>query len=518
MERKLPHGSKYFNSLLSPQSLGLRFHIPEDVIMSIDQLPEIRTALHSTNVINERLDHSKAYTLQCKNRLQCVEETMNDLKRAADIFEQFAPGGREHLAVMLLLVDFLTDSGFPLEAMDQLQKFSALCETKEQVLLDPFYLYLAQSKLAWINGSFDLAINYAQRASDQSVSVEGDDVVHKQSLALNALALSRMTQLDLTSNHTPPSVMKTVLDMEDILDTFKVASRISYNDYRMRKTLLQHGSKSFASVVSTALSHCNQGVAEWLFIYTKNKKTIITSQNMSSSDVLSIDPALATWKQAITYLEEWNESSRHTDIHHNHPLAIDTIHNQLSIDLLLAKLYCNMSHALLFSTISNVSYSPSIHKQDLKNASEFASLAIKIYNKYIASDETISLALPIFWKDRSNQNAMPQGIHIQHFVQQELARALRLAAACYAKSGSAVTAQGLFQSSIDILESPHGRYPWPLSGIDAQTAVLGYAELCKNWEKRDTDYRLNMEKAEKIEQSLVPGWRQKPTIFSGVCF
>jgi hypothetical protein len=174
-----------------------------------------------------------------------------------------------------------------------------------------------------------------------------------------------------------------------------------------------------------------------------------------------------------------------------------------------------MSHALLFSANTTLAdHYSTITDTDLKSASEFASLAIKIYNTYMTSNIYISMDFSAIWKGEQQQ----QGVNIQTFLQQDLARALTLAASCYAKSGSAVTAQGLFQSSIDILESPQGRYPWPLTALDARTTFLGYAELCKQWEKRETDYRLNIEKAERVEESLPPTWKHKAGILSGVYF
>lgn len=516
-DRKMPNVLKPMSALLfAPHSLGLKSRIPNDLMASICQLPEIRTALNSASTINLRLQHRQG-VLENNNPLKTVHESMRNIQRAAEIFMQFAPGGKEHLATLLLQVDTLTDSGFPKEASDKLKEYLAMNEVQKRSLLDPFCLLLAQSKLAWINGHFDKAIEHAQVASDQCVSEEADDLVYKQTLALNALALSRMVQIDLCTNQAD---LSSVIEMEDILGTFKIASRISSNEYRLSKSCRHRETQSVDVVLTTAIAHCNQGVAELLFIHVKNKKTLASSPKSSilSAHVLPIDPAMTAWRQAISYLEDWAGSNKIT----NSTQEMDELnHDQLLVDLLRAKIYCNMCHALLFSSNMTIAAQSPIIDTDLKSASDFASCAIKIYNTYITSNTFISLDFSTLWTEESQQSpssSTSQGVHIRSFLQHDLARALTLAASCYAKSGFAVTAQGLFQSSMDILESSQGRYPWPLTALDARTAFLGYADLCRQWEKRDTDYRLNEDKAKKIEESMEHSWKQKPSILSGVCF
>lgn len=475
-------------SLLSPHSLGLQSFIPDELMTSICQLPEIQTSLNAKSVTNLRLHHENVHA---NNQWKTIHEKIRDIQRATEIFSQYALGGRDHLATLLFQVDFLNDSGFPHEAALKLKEYALLNNANKYMMLSPFHLMLAQARLEWINGRFNAAIEYAKTASDQSVSEESDEAVLKQTTALNVQAVSRMSQLDLYSKQID---LSTILEVEDILGTFKVASRISSNEYRLSKS-------SPEALLSTTMALCNQGVAELFFISIKNKKTLLTSSKLSSH-LIPIDPAMTAWRQALSYLEttEFNQ-------------------DQLLVDLLRAKIYCNMSHALLFSSFTSITdHHSTITDSDLKNASEFASLAIKIYNSLITSKLYISTDFSRILKVESDTPISSKGVHISCFLQQDLARALSLAASCYAKSGSAVTAQGLFQTSIDVLESSQGNYPWPLTALDARTTLLGYADLCRQWEKRDTDYRLNLEKAEKIEKSLQPPWKNKASILSGIIF
>jgi hypothetical protein len=293
--------------------------------------------------------------------------------------------------------------------------------------------------------------------------------------------------------------MSTIVDMEDFLGTLKIASRISSNEFR----LVGKSSRRREILLATVIALCNLGVAELLFIFAKNNKTPATAFFLYN---IPIDPAMNTWSQALSFLENTEEKT-------------DLDQYQVLVDLLRAKIYSNMSHALLFSSYTSITdYRSTITDKDLKKASEFASSAIKIYNNLIASTIYIASDFSTVQNIESDSTASQDGIHISRFLQQDLARALTLAAYCYAKSGSAVTAQGLFQSSIDILDSSQGRYPWPLTVLDAKTTCLGYADLCRNWDKRDTDYILNLEKAEKIENSLQPSWKNKAGVLSGVCF
>jgi tetratricopeptide (TPR) repeat protein len=93
-------------------------------------------------------------------------------------------------------------------------------------------------------------------------------------------------------------------------------------------------------------------------------------------------------------------------------------------------------------------------------------------------------------------------------------RVLSVVAACYLEAGSAVTAEGLFQSATDRKRVP----PGPLPLLELQDALLGYSKLCANWDKREGDVkRLEKESAE-ISEKLPEAWRGKSGIHGSLWF
>ena len=96
-------------------------------------------------------------------------------------------------------------------------------------------------------------------------------------------------------------------------------------------------------------------------------------------------------------------------------------------------------------------------------------------------------------------------------------------ATCYARAGSAVTAEGLFQSSLDKLLIPtegggsgYGYPPCPVTDVVRRDAHLWYADLCSNWERRDGDASDQLERAEVIEGNMAEGWRGRPGSYGGL--
>eukprot|EP00957_Ditylum_brightwellii_P200826 15308490-Ditylum_brightwellii.AAC.1 len=72
-----------------------------------------------------------------------------------------------------------------------------------------------------------------------------------------------------------------------------------------------------------------------------------------------------------------------------------------------------------------------------------------------------------------------------------MGRALSLAASCYALAGSAITAEGLYQSSLESLSkcssSDGGSEGPPQANIHLRNTYMWYADLCENWDKRESD-------------------------------
>ena len=84
-------------------------------------------------------------------------------------------------------------------------------------------------------------------------------------------------------------------------------------------------------------------------------------------------------------------------------------------------------------------------------------------------------------------------------------RVLAIVASCYHQAGSAVTAEGLYQSAIDRTNISSD----PSSLLELQDAYLGYSGLCKQWEKRGGDAKRLEQESNAINDLLPDGWKNK---------
>lgn len=169
-----------------------------------------------------------------------------------------------------------------------------------------------------------------------------------------------------------------------------------------------------------------------------------------------LDGAMRCWKQGLTTLK------------------LDSRVSSLR-STLRARLSTNMAWGMLQMTRE---------RDYIQRASEFASDALAVYDNMKG--------------DTSNKEG--------------LCRTLSLLASCYHTSGGAVTAQGLFQSAIDRPTSS------PLQTIERHDAFVGYAYLCRGWEKRECDADKLQQKADDLIASLPEGWRGKSAIHGSIWF
>lgn len=113
------------------------------------------------------------------------------------------------------------------------------------------------------------------------------------------------------------------------------------------------------------------------------------------------------------------------------------------------------------------------------------------------------------------EKLLEQGVSEQKY-RAALGRSLRLVASCYAKADSALTAEGLFQSSIDSLGQACDREPLAL--LDLRDAYENYATLLHQWDKRSRDAEIQEEKGREVDEALSEGWKNKSSICSGLMF
>ena len=99
--------------------------------------------------------------------------------------------------------------------------------------------------------------------------------------------------------------------------------------------------------------------------------------------------------------------------------------------------------------------------------------------------------------------------------QRTLHRALGLAARCYVQAGSAVTAEGLWQT---IMGSEETRGVGPLHGLTYRDALSDFGQLCVNWDKRESEGEGLLQRSREVNNNLGQGWRDQPALLSGLWF
>jgi hypothetical protein len=95
-----------------------------------------------------------------------------------------------------------------------------------------------------------------------------------------------------------------------------------------------------------------------------------------------------------------------------------------------------------------------------------------------------------------------------------MCRVLSIVASCYHQAGNAVTAEGLYQSAVDRKKLPAG----PLPLLELRDTCLAYAELCKQWEKRESDAKRLVKEGDEINASLPDAWKGKSGIHASLWF
>ena len=149
-----------------------------------------------------------------------------------------------------------------------------------------------------------------------------------------------------------------------------------------------------------------------------------------------------------------------------------------------------------------------LKEDELKIASEYAGSALKLY------DEIMVIV------DGTNNETTLKPI---------MGRALGLVASCYARAGSAVTAEGLLQSAFDLYkkgdnndsQSIHSQNQndCPMYQIDSRSIFFYYSSLCRNWDKRSADAKQNEENALDINNNILnEKWKGTSAIYSGLWF
>ena len=160
--------------------------------------------------------------------------------------------------------------------------------------------------------------------------------------------------------------------------------------------------------------------------------------------------------------------------------------------------------------------------QDLLTlASEYAGLALKLCEK---------------WSTTLNGESDDSSKHVVLDWTPMYGRSLTLVASCYAKAGSAVTAEGLYNSAWDTYKTTTSSSSSSSSSStsnnttaiadqyspqyqkDAISCLLSHAKLLSQWEKRDVDAKLKQKEAAELREKMPSSWQGMYGIYGGLWF
>jgi hypothetical protein len=462
--------------------------ISSDTIATIRTLPEISEFLSNfENDVASKSTHQQATAMRIEG-----------LQRASQVFQQYNPDGEEYKAVILLQIHTLIQAYSYSEALELLNhefphESKDGGERTEHNLKLKFDIDSERVKLMYLLGDFYEADSMAQDNCDLALRI--DDSGLKQGAAMNSLAICKLASVGLedvdvlrrrdetliehADAHSNANADTSIIsgDKMDITEHARnllhVASKMLHNRYQEAQQDPKIG-------LACATSYSNQGLAELI-------------QNLVKSQIqrkpIPIDSAMKSWRQALNIFEELQSTTLNHD-------QIVFLHASK------ARVYCNMTWAILFSSSYAINSDAEPFKEDsLKLASEYAGLALK------AIDEIGAVT-----------GATSNG-------SKHLGRVLGLVASCYNMAGSAVTSEGLFQSAMDALNlngiegsSMDTSYNDPVNSIDARSVLFYYSKLCNNWEKRGGDAVKYQASAIEMNNAMVDSWKGKSSIYSGVSF
>jgi len=487
-------------------SINLLPQIPHSTLQTVRTLPEVDQVINSFQGTGGNGGSSR---ISSKSLLEGLE-------RASQIFQHV--GGVEYKAILLLKATFLSQCCRYNEAIQVLDAIISDDHNKSQGIGDSsssendrFVILSSLVKMHWYNGSFEKGLENATVINDMTPSLTSL-VSLKQGCALNALALSQLLTLDklqdvdigriemMRSGEGGDQQQQienkySWQDVMDILSTLKLSSNVLENAYRSPDNDSAHLSNASAQVaLACASSYCNQGIVDLICNIMQNRTNL--SNGGTVENIKPFDSAMNAWRDGLTILEELDNKSRDS--------SLWSVHHTIVCKSMKARLYGNMAWAILFTSsyISTRLKTQPIKEDQLKIASEYSTLALKLY------DDIVALCA-----ESGNSFGVDETP-----MKPSMGKALGLVASCYARAGSAVTAEGLLQSAMDSFNIDDENQ-CPLSQIDHRSVLLYYSSLCSNWEKRETDALKNEELALKINNQLLnENFRGLSSIYSGLLF
>jgi hypothetical protein len=524
--------STYYYNPKQSDSINLIHLIPKQTLETIQTLPEVQQLL-SIILLEKTTVHDGIHTT--KNTI------LESIDRAIQIFQHV--GIEEHKAMMVLKAMYLSQICDYQECCHILSTILTTYyshenkDTTDTTSVEKKDILSSLVKMNWYNGSFTSGLQYANILDGMISSTNSEpNEIFEKGCTMNATALCKLlstqtlNDVDIvqlttgastaTGQHDWSECQEEYIQIQSLLEE---ASQMLEKAYYLEFQQQQHDDDDDETTshvnntndlgiqlaLSCASSYCNQGIVSLLW-------------NMMNNEPYH-DSVLNSWKHGLHILKELEQKQNISSS------AAPNIHYVYLCKLIQARIYCNMAWTTLFQSsyqqnnnyIKNnkekiqqqqQSSPPLLKEEELKMASEYSTLALKQH------DDLIQI-LSKHQNHNQNDTIAFLPVHNQE-LQILMGRTLGLVASCYARAGSAVTAEGLLQSALDTYKHPSlmdNKRLNPLVQIDSRSASLYYSSLCRNWEKRNSDAKLYEQSALLINDGIVcDNWRDISAIYSGL--
>jgi len=396
------------------------------------------------------------YALQNKPSPSSIE----GLTRALDIFAQMKPGGDEYCAILAMLADCHARIG-------QYSRAQEVLKTLQKRRRNAFDVNLSKSKAEWCLGYFSEASHTCINEVFRSRGVVFEPL--KMSTAQNSMGLiSLFLEGEERTSDSVEVLEEACYGLIEDLNSEK-GDEDSDQKHEMGK---DEANMDLTAEETAAMNQVVNAVQESIDLTPQPMTNLIQTDdqiklaaaigfnNLGIALVINPQPEgdhMAAWREGLDVLDRLATQT--------------TLANSIRIRLLL-----NLAITLLKQESD----------ESLKTASGYAKGALRLS------------------EDRNGIDPCEY-----HFM---LGRSLSVVASCFLKADSAVTAEGLFQSSLDALKKGVG----PLNQLVLKETYLKYSILCQKWDKRKAD-------AKRLEQDhkgirLPNGWNGQQEILAGLVF
>jgi len=558
------------SNIITSISIDSCMSIKEQTLQSIILLPEVKEAfakLCTTRDISCPSSESEIYKL---------------LNRSIEIFTQiFGSGSDEHMAVLNILGVVHSLHGDYDQSALILARLQDISKSTSRSL-DHIQFNMTRAKLEFLMGNFtacrelsEKCLRVVQKPTEctNNVNNSSPDLSVESAVQLSSIlmgvSMSRMMIFAALNSSNRESTAQQVEqlqlpDLNDgiegyVLDPLREANDLLREQY---EEVLQIKESSSASIItsnlclSLALSYMNVGIVELCMRQIIN--SVDNDQNRKHNDAagsstieenevqtvkkgLSKTTLLATkavarqsWNHCVSLCESLL-LSKEGKVSKIGRVSDDNICDR-------AKFIKAMAHCCIASSILDDENSKWNVLEDDKATPKNKSTPIteeELRSASASAGAALSQLEDLVQTSQDGNNLMSAQVY-----RTVMGNALSLVAACYAKSGSAVTAEGLFQSSLDkypqYLNIPllqqagdvHGATTaanvmnkegrpclLPFSAMYAAATHRRYSELCQNWDKRESDALRLAKTANSIEDASLRGdWKYAPVLSSSLCF